>query len=465
MISESRLKELIDEGESETIEFKEKFNKEAIKTIGALANTSGGFILVGINRHGKIVGTMTSKETEKDWVNRISHLSEPTLIPKVQSIKIEDKLVVVLSIKEFSQKPVSIRGRFYRRVGTSNRVMTPSEISEMHMYSLGMTWDATPNPYQKMEDIELQKVMEYIKRTRKTGRRKFHDHKPEDLLNKLKLLLDGAPSWAATIAFGKTPPIQAKVKCGKIRETGTIVDDFVVDSPLLDQVDEVMNYMKRVFQLSYSFTGKAKRDEIWEYPLEAVREVVTNAICHRDYFSPAQIQIKIFDDRLVIWNPGGLPFGMSIEKLMDPNHNSVPRNKLIAMLFYDVGLIENYGSGIKKILKECNRLGFPDPEFEETQGGFQVIFKKDIYNEEYLIEIGLKERQIKAVLYIKEKGKITNKEYRNISGVTDRTALFDLKDLCNRDLLIKIGKTGRDTKYILKKNKPEINPKKNIINS
>lgn len=100
--------------------------------------------------------------------------------------------------------------------------------------------------------------------------------------------------------------------------------------------------------------------------------------------------------------------GMSIKKLMDPNHNSVPRNKLIAMLFYDVGLIENYGSGIKKILKECNKLGFPAPEFEDTQGGFQVIFRKDIYNEEYLTEIGLNKRQIKAILYIKEKGKIKN---------------------------------------------------------
>jgi ATP-dependent DNA helicase RecG len=419
-----------------------------METAGALANTNGGVILVGVNRHGKILGTTTSKETEKDWVNRISHISEPTLIPSVQTIKIEKKLVVVLSVKEFPQKPVSIRGRFYRRVGASNRVMTPSEISEMHMHSLGMTWDATPNLHQKMEDIELQNVIEYVKRTRKTGRRKFHDDRPDNLLNKLKLSLDGSPTWASTIAFGKTPPIQAKVKCGKIRGTSTIVDDFVVDSPLLDQVDEVMDYMKRVFQLSYSFTGKAKRDELWEYPLEAVREVVTNAICHRDYSSPAQTQIKIFDDRLVIWNPGGLPMGMSIKKLMDPNHNSVPRNKLIAMLFYDVGLIENYGSGIKKILNECNRLGFPDPEFEETQGGFQVIFRKDIYNEEYLTEIGLNERQIKAILYIKEKGKITNKEYRSLTNLSDEGARLDLKDMVSRGLVKPKGK-GRSSHYVL----------------
>jgi ATP-dependent DNA helicase RecG len=449
---------MINEGESETIEFKENFDREATETAGALANTSGGFILVGIDRQGKIVGTTTSKETEKDWANRISHVSEPTLIPRVQSIRIKERLVVILSIKEFTQKPVSIRGRFYRRVGTSNRVLTPWEISEMHMNSMGMTWDSTPNYFQKIKDIELQKVMEYVKRTRKTGRRKFHDDRPDDLLNKLGLSLDGAPSWAATIAFGKRPPIQAKVKCGKIRETGTIVDDFVVDSSLLDQVDEVMTYMKRVFQLSYSFTGKAKRDEIWEYPLEAVREVVTNAICHRDYSSPAQTQIKIFDNRLVVWNPGGLPIGMTIDKLMDPNHSSIPRNKLIAMLFYDVGLIENYGSGIKKILKECDRLGFPAPEFEETQGGFQVIFRKDIYNEEYLTEIGLNMRQVKAIIYVKKNSQITNREYQKIGNTSERTALRDLNNLCQRGLLKRIGKTGRDISYVLTRHEPAINP-------
>ena len=248
--------------------------------------------------------------------------------------------------------------------------------------------------------------------------------------------------------LGKIPPIQAKVKCGKIRGTSTIVDDFVVDAPLLDQVDEVMDYMRRVLQLSYSITGKAQRDEIWEYPLEAIREVVTNAICHRDYSSPAQIQIKIFDDRLVIWNPGGLPLGMSLKKLMDPNHNSVPRNKLIAMLFYDVGLIENYGSGIRRILEECDRLDFPHPEFNDSEGGFQVIFRKDVYSEEYLTELGLNERQIKAVMYVKKIGKITNREYREFSGLSDEGARLDLNDLVSKGCFKSKGR-GRSFHYVL----------------
>lgn len=468
VISAEDLAELIKQGESKTQEFKENFDKEAIQTAGALANTMGGIILIGVNRHGTIKGITISKETLKNWANRISNASEPTLIPDVHSVDIKGKSVVVISVKEFPQKPVAILGRCYRRVGTSNRVMTPGEITEMHLHSMGMSWDAVPHPDRKLKDIEYQKVKDYISRTRKTGRRKFRkDEKPADLLQKLTLIKDGAPTWASIIAFGERPPIQAKVKCGKIRGMSTIVDDFVVDAPLLDQVDEVMDYMRRILQLSYKITGKARRDEIWEYPLEAVREVVTNAICHRDYASPAEIQIKIFDDRLVIWNPGGLPFGMTVEKLMDPNHNSVPRNKLIAMLFYDTGLIERYGSGIRRIFEDCDTFGFPHPEFGEMQGGLQVIFRKDIYTEGYLVEVGLNDRQIKIVAYVKEHGEITNREYQRVAGTSERTALRDLNDLCERGLLEKVGKTGRGTIYILayQKNlqtrqKPAMNPPK-----
>jgi len=372
------------------------------------------------------------------------------LIPDVYSVDIKGKSVVVIYIKEFPQKPVAIRGRCYRRVGTSNRIMPPGEITEMNLHSMGMSWDAVPHPDRKLKDIDIQKVRDYISRTRKTGRRKFRkDEKPTDLLQKLDLIKEGNPTWASIIAFGERPPIQAKVKCGKIRGTSTIVDDFVVDAPLLDQVDEVMDYMRRVLQLSYKITGKATRDEIWEYPLEAVREVVTNAVCHRDYASPAEIQIKIFDDRLVIWNPGGLPFGMTVEKLLDPNHNSVPRNKSIAMLFYDTGLIERYGSGIRRIFEDCDKFGFPHPEFVEMQGGLQVIFRKDIYNEEYLAKIGLNERQIKAMIIVKSRGKITNKEYRELTDLSDEGARLDLNDLVSRGLLISKGR-GRSAHYVLK---------------
>ncbi len=445
------IENIVQHGESETIEFKSSFGDDAIETTGAFANTSGGMVLIGVEDDGTIKGTTIGKKTMKDWANQISQVSEPTLIPSINSVDIDGKTVVVISVKVFPLKPVAIRGRCYRRVDSSNKKMPPAEISEMHLQSIGTTWDTYPHPDEKLDNIDLQQVKKYASKANKTGRRDFKDDEdPVSILHKIKLIKEGKPTWASVIAFGESPPLQAKVKCGKIRGTSTIVDDFVVDAPLLDQVDEVMGYMKRVLQLSYVISGKAERDEIWEYPLDAVREAVTNAICHRDYTSPAQIQIKIFDDRLNIWNPGGLPFGMSVEKLMDPDHSSVPRNTLIAMLFYETKLIENYGSGIDRILDNCKELGFPAPEFQEFQGGFMVTFHKDVYNEESLTKMGLNERQIKAMFFVKEKGKITNKEYREITGLSDEGARKDLNVLVSKSLIEPKG-SGRGAHYTLRK--------------
>ena len=125
-----------------------------------------------------------------------------------------------------------------------------------------------------------------------------------------------------------------------------------------------------------------------------------------------------------------------------------------------MGLIEQWGSGIDKMRKACEKAGIPEPKFEEHQG-FRVIFRKDIYTEEYLQKLGLNERQIKAVNYVKQKGGITNREYREMFNIKNRMALIDLPDLCKKQILNRVGKTGRTTEYILigqTRNKPAINP-------
>ena len=449
--SGKELAELIKGRESETLECKDSFDKEAMETAGAFANTRGGMVLVGVKKKGNISGTDVNDEILKDWANEISNVSEPRLIPYVGKVDMDDGTIAVILVKEHPLKPVSIRGRCYRRVAASNRRMTPAEISEMHMETVGSTWDSLPVSDKTVDDLDMELVKRYMEIANGTGRRAFGSEEgPEDILAKLELLKDSRPTWATVIAFGKRPPMQAKVKCGRIRGTHNIVDDYVVDVPLMEQANEVMNYMKRVLQLSYEFKGESRRSEVWEYPLDALKEAVANAICHRDYTSPAEIQIKIFDDELVIWNPGPLPLGMTLEKLMDPRHNSVPRNRQIAMLFYDTEIIERYGSGIERILDECRRLGFPEPEFNEYQNGFQVIFHKDIYTLEHMQKMGLTEKQIKTVLLTKERGKITNRELQETTGMSRATATRELTTLLEKNLLEKHG-TGRGIYYTIKR--------------
>lgn len=181
------------------------------------------------------------------------------------------------------------------------------------------------------------------------------------------------------LLFGKRPqsPLtQATVHCGRFRTETDITDDRLIEGSIIDQVDEAMDFLKKHINVRFVITGKPQRDQIWDYPLEALREAVVNAICHRDYGDTADIQIKVFDDHVRIWSPGLLPYGVTFEELYRRTHASKPRNKLIAQVFYDLEIIERYGSGIQRMLDACVAAGLPEPTFGESTGGLLITFRK-----------------------------------------------------------------------------------------
>jgi len=172
-------------------------------------------------------------------------------------------------------------------------------------------------------------------------------------------------------------------------------------------------------------------------------------VIHRDYFKyNVQIQIKIFNDWIWFFNIGGLPEGITLEQLKT-THPSVARNPLIVHIFYLAGLIEEYGSGIGRIMDSLKEANLPEPEFKEEFAGFSLYLRKDYYTEERLKEVGLNDRQIKAVIYVKEKGKITNKEYREITKISRQMATIELTNMVDRRVFIKIGKAGKGVAYQL----------------
>ena len=463
-MKQADLKKMIKGGETETVEFKASFDKETLETSVAFANTKGGVILTGVSDKGEIKGIQIGKETLKDWTNQISQSTEPRIIPEIEIDQIDGKNVAVIRIKEFPIKPVSTKGRCFRRVKNSNRVMQPHEIAEMHFQSTGMSWDKLSVTNVSRDDIDIEKIKKYIESTKDAGRRKISStEKPLQVLEKLELIKDGKPTWAAILLFHNHPQhflSQAVIHCGKFKEGTVVIDDRMIGGTIIEQIEEAMDFIRKNINVEFVMTGKPAREEIWDYPLEALREAVINAVCHRDYTVPSNTEVRIYDDELIVWNPGGLPLGLTVEDLLKP-HPSVLRNKGIGGVFYDMGLIEQWGSGIDKMRKACVKAGIPEPKFEEHQG-FRVIFRKDIYTEEYLFKKGLNQRQIKAVMYVKQKGKITNREYREMFNIKNRMALIDLSGLCEKQILTRVGKTGRGTEYILigqTRNKPAINPK------
>ena len=224
--------ELILEGESQFLEFKETFQNETLETIGAFANTEGGKILVGVRNNGDVTGREISEETVLQMIGRIGDVTEPKVIPYISMVEVEGKSVCVIEITEYPLKPVAVRGRCFRRVGSSNRVMTPGDIAQMHLFSTGSSWDALPVPRKSMGDIDLELVRLYMKKATESGRGRFPENAdPEEVLRKMELIVDGNPTWASILLFGKEPQsplVASTVHSGRFRTDIDITDDIMI---------------------------------------------------------------------------------------------------------------------------------------------------------------------------------------------------------------------------------------------
>ncbi|HJH26797.1 MAG TPA: transcriptional regulator [Methanophagales archaeon] len=441
------IRKIIEEGESETLEFKEKFERETIETAVAFSNSKGGMILIGISDKGEVKGVSVGKGTLKEWINKIFQSTEPTLITDAGIHEIEDRTIVAIIVEESPIKPISYKGACYLRIENSNGKLTPKEVAELYLQTIGSSWDSYSARDGGLEDMDLEKVKEYIKFANESGRRKIKE-KPLEVLKKLELIKYNKPTWATILLFGKEPQgfiSQAKVHCGRFKDETTIVNDEMVGGSLFEQIEKVMDFIKKSIGVKFVITGKPRREEIWEYPLDALREAVINAVVHRDYTEPSETQVRVYDDKLIVWNSGKLPLGITLEDLFKP-HKSVLRNKLIAQVFYDVGFIEQWGTGIRRMIDSCSKQGLPEPKFEEYQG-FRVIFSKFYIPED--VEKELNERQRGLIEVIKKKGEVALNDYKKLfPNFAERTLRNDLEDLVKHGVLTPRGeRKGR--RYIL----------------
>ena len=207
-------------------------------------------------------------------------------------------------------------------------------------------------------------------------------------------------------------------------------------------------FLEPAFIHPIDFMGM-QRVERDEYPVAAIREMILNALVHRNYMG-APTQIRLYEDNYSVWNDGGLPEGISEEDLKKV-HRSKPRNPLIADTCFKAGYIDSWGRGTIKIIEACKEAGLPEPVLKEEQGGFLGKIFKDRFTEEQLKKMGLNERQVKAIEYIKKNRKITNSDYQKLCEVSERTALRDLDELSSMNVLQKKGEK-KGTYYELSNN-------------
>ncbi len=434
--------------ETHSVEYKEKFTDRVLETLCAFANTKGGTLYIGISDDGKIVGVDINSETIRTITEKI--VSKLGIHPEIEVESKNKKKIIKISVKP-SLIPISLNGKYYERVGNTTREMSQERLREFLLK--GTNWDGLINEKVGFDEIDKEAVKLFIRMAKNKGRLTIFNENTDlkTIFEHLKLSVKGKLTNAAIILFGKDPQkyfINAVLRIVRLKNQTTIIGDRLISGSLFNQVFQGEEGIKNFINVRYDIKDLV-REDIWEYPLAAIREALINSLIHRDYFkSNVQTQVKIFDDHIWFYNIGGLPDGITLEDLKKP-HSSVPRNPLIVHIFYLTGLIEEVGSGIGRIIESLKSQGLPEPEFKEEQGGFSVRFYKDIYTEENLRKMGLNERQIKAVMYVKEKGKITNKEYIKEFLVSRQTATRDLTELVNKGLFEFRGRGKRDAYYTL----------------
>lgn len=437
--------------ENQNIEYKQSWRDEYLKWLCGFANAQGGKVFIGIDDQGEVIGIEDYKKLMDDIPNKaVNHLG---LVVDVNLHKVENKHYIEIDIP-VSTVPISYHGAYHYRSGSTKQELKGAALHKFLLQKIGVSWEQQIVPYATLDDIDEDVVKRFLQKA--VSNKRISEHaassdlltlfKNLDLVNEKNELL-----LAALLLFGKRPKKYvpaAYFKIGRFGKTNShLLFQDIVEGNILDMADIVMEILNRKYLVRPIFYEGLLRKEPLEYPEQALREAILNAIIHKDYHGTT-IFLSIYDDQLRIWNPGKLPDSLSVEQLKS-KHRSIPRNRLIADIFFMAGYIEAWGRGIDIILQGCRQYGFPEPLIEEEQGGVSVTLLKDIYTEEYLKRFQLSERQVKAILYVKENGAITNALYQAINSISKPVATKDLSELVSRELIRKIGTTGKGTKYVL----------------
>lgn len=435
--------------EQQNIEYKQSWHDDYLKWVCGFANAHGGTIFVGKDDDGKTVGVADYKKLMDDLPNKIRDVLG---IMAEVNLHDENGLYFIEIITPPYSVPISLRGNYYYRSGSTKQELKGNALMEFLLRKSGKTWDDVVEPRAALADIDEKTVAQYKSDAGKAGRLPDDGDLPlANFLDKLRLTENGQLKRAAIVLFGKDPARFYPHQIVKIGRFGASDDDLkfqeVVEGNLLHLLREtVAEFNRKFFVKPIHFEG-LQRIEKDEYPVAAVREILLNALVHRDYMG-SFIQIRVYDDKFWVWNGGKLPEDISLESLRHI-HSSHPRNPLIADVCFKGGYIDSWGRGTLKIINSCLEAGLPEPSITEQFGGILVEIFKNRFTPEQMKKAGLNERQIKAVLYVAENGSITNSQYQKLSDVARITATRDLRELVEKGVLISSGTKGAGSSYRL----------------
>jgi len=434
--------------EQQVIEYKSIWKDKYLQWICGFANAQGGTLIIGKDDDGKIVGVKNVKQLLEDLPNKITTILGIVADVNLHETEQGDYIEIVV---EPQSNPVNYKGEYHYRSGATKQELKGAALDNFLLKKQGKHWDSVFVPNVSVADLK-QETFDFFRKKGIKSKRLDDDvltDSNELLLENLQLIEDNCLKRAALLLFHPKPEkfvTGAYVKIGFFETDSDLIYQDEIHGNLFEQVEKTIDLLfTKYIKALISYEG-IYRVETYEYPKEAVREAIHNAVAHKDYTGGTPIQISVYPDKIMVWNYGQLPQNWTIDTLQG-KHSSVPHNPDISNAFFRIGYIEAWGRGIRKMNEQCAKAGLPQPLYYYASSGFWVVFRKDVYFPEYLKGLGLNERQTDALIHFKSKGEITTSEYAQKYNVTDRTARTDLNELIEKELLTKKGETNQ-SKYL-----------------
>jgi predicted HTH transcriptional regulator len=429
---------LLQSQEGKTLEFKRDLSspRNLLKSLVAFANTAGGKVIVGVDDTSRqLVGVEHPLDEEERVCSLIADSISPRLVPDVEMITVDGMTLLVVEVFLSGSRPHWLKAEgsedgVYVRLGSTNRKADRQLIAELRRSVEGVAFDELPMPGLSVDDLDLTAMKALF-----FDRRELAEN---DLLT-LRLLTHEqgrlVPTKGAVLLFGKERIRHfpdAWVQCGRFigRDKAEIFDHIELYDHLPQAVDTIMLFLKKHAMRSADFS-EIRRKDIWSIPLGILREAVINALVHADYSQRgAPIRIAFFDDRIEIENPGILLPGMTIEDMRQGV--SKIRNHVIARMFRELTLIEQWGSGVRRMFKEAEEQGLPAPEIVEVGMRMRFIVYLAQRQSAYAVTPQVAPQVSPQVSPQVEKllhaviGEMTREELQNFLGLQDRKSFREL---------------------------------------
>jgi ATP-dependent DNA helicase RecG len=384
------IEKLAAQGESETLEFKRSTGelREAMQTLCAFANGSGGIVLIGVRSDGKIIGQQVTEQTLHD-IAAARDRFEPPIDVAIERIEVASgRAVLVLIVAGTSDSvPCACDGRAFERIGNTTRRMSQERFEALLLDRAHSRrrWENQIADEITFKDIDREEVSRIIEAARSTGRLVGPVGRSlPDLLDRLGVRRKGRLLRAAVVLFGKTfmpdyPQCELRMARFRGSDKTEFLDQRHIRGPAFKLLEEAEIFCQRHFPLPGRIEpGRLQRVDRPLIPPDAMREILVNALIHRDYsIAGGAVSLAIFDARVEVWSAGRFPAGITPESLTRA-HPSVQRNPIIAEVFHRAGLIEKWGRGTNRVAEMCRATGIAPPEFAEISGAAVVVFRVDV---------------------------------------------------------------------------------------